>query len=169
MGPFLEVVYEAKLHGARIAFDSNYRKRLWGDDKEGARNAFAYATGIADIVLPSLDDERALWGDSAAEDVLARYAKAGVSEVVVKDGDGGAYILEAGEVLHIPVPKAVTPVDTTAAGDSFNAAYLAARQQHVPRAEAVRYGHRLSAVVVSHRGAIVPKEATAEVLSELRR
>jgi 2-dehydro-3-deoxygluconokinase len=60
MGPFLEVLAEARQRGARIAFDSNYRPRLWGANKEPVRNAFAYAAAIADIVLPSLDDERAL-------------------------------------------------------------------------------------------------------------
>jgi 2-dehydro-3-deoxygluconokinase len=170
MGPFLEVLAEARQRGARIAFDSNYRTRLWGPNKEPARNAFAYAAAVADIVLPSLDDERMLWDDASAEDVLQRYSHAGVSEIVVKDGVGGAYILdEIGAVQHIPVPAALTPVDTTAAGDSFNAAYLAARLAGLEPPEAVMYGHKLSAIVVSHRGAIVPADATSALLAELRR
>jgi 2-dehydro-3-deoxygluconokinase len=170
MGPFLQTLAEARQHGARIAFDSNYRLRLWGkENQEPARNAFAYAVALADIALPSLDDERAMWGDVTAEDVLRRYEGAGVSEIVVKDGAGGAYILEGDAVRHIPVPEPVTPIDTTAAGDSFNAAYLAARLGGVPRAEAVNFGHRLSAIVVSHRGAVVPETATAALAGELRR
>jgi 2-dehydro-3-deoxygluconokinase len=164
------VLAEARQRGARIAFDSNYRPRLWGANKEPVRNAFAYAAAIADIVLPSLDDERALWDDSSAEDVLQRYSHAGVSEIVVKDGVGGAYILdEVGAVQHIPVPAVLTPVDTTAAGDSFNAAYLAARLAGLEPPEAVMYGHKLSAIVVSHRGAIVPADATSALLADLRR
>ena len=170
MGPFLEVLAEARQHGARIAFDSNYRPRLWGANKEPVRNAFAYAAAIADIVLPSLDDERMLWDDTSAEDVLQRYSHAGVGEIVVKDGAGGAYILdEVGAVQHIAVPAVLSPVDTTAAGDSFNAAYLAARLAGLEPPEAVMYGHKLSGIVVSHRGAIVPADATAAVLAELRR
>jgi 2-dehydro-3-deoxygluconokinase len=170
MGPFLEVLAEARQRGARIAFDSNYRPRLWGPNKEPARNAFAYAVALADIALPSLDDERVLWDDTSPEDVLERYAHAGVTEIVVKDGAGGAYILDdAGAVQHIPIPATVTPVDTTAAGDSFNAAYLAARLRGLEPEEAVLYGHRLSATVISHRGALVPADATAALLSELRR
>ncbi len=168
MGPFLEALAEARLHGARIAFDNNYRARLWGEDKEAARNAFAYAIALADIALPSLDDERALWGDLSPEDVLRRYQSAGVAEIVVKDGAGGAYILESGKMRHIPVPEQVEPVDTTAAGDSFNAAYLAARWTGSTRADAVALGHKVSGVVVSYRGAIVPREATARLLDELR-
>ncbi len=55
----------ARQAGARIAFDSNYRKRLWGAAPEPARSAFASALARADIVLPSLDDEKLLWGDAS--------------------------------------------------------------------------------------------------------
>lgn len=164
LGPFLEGLAAARLRGARIVFDSNYRPRLWGTNTEPARNAFACAVALADIALPSLDDECALWGEQSAEDVLRRYAAAGVSEIVVKDGARGAHILEDGETRHIPVPQHITPVDTTAAGDSFNAAYLAARARGASRADAVMMGHMLSAIVVSHRGAVVPAEATAPLL-----
>jgi 2-dehydro-3-deoxygluconokinase len=167
LDPFFRLIGEARQKGALIAFDSNYRKRLWGSAPEPARAAFASAIGLADIVLPSLDDERLLWGDASAETVLSRHSDAGVKECVVKDADGGAYILENGAVRHVPVPEKVKPVDTTAAGDSFNAAYLAARAKGRSPAEAVLFGHRLAAIVVSHRGAIVPKDATAALLSEL--
>jgi 2-dehydro-3-deoxygluconokinase len=164
---FFSRLQEARRHGALIAFDSNYRKRLWGEAPEPARAAFASASALADIVLPSLDDERLLWGDASPETVLRRYSQAGVKECVVKDAGGGAYILEDGAVRHIPVPEKVEPVDTTAAGDSFNAAYLAARGKGRPAVEAASFGHRLAAIVVSHRGAIVPRDATAMLLSEL--
>jgi 2-dehydro-3-deoxygluconokinase len=166
---FFSHIDAARQAGARVAFDSNYRKRLWGPAPEPARAAFSAAIARADIVLPSLDDEKLLWGDASAEDVLRRYADAGVAECVVKDGDGGASILEGGAVRHIPVPVSVEPVDTTAAGDSFNAAYFAARLAGLSVAESVLYGHRLAAIVVSHRGAIVPKDATATLLAELER
>ena len=168
LATFLNSIALARQGGARIAFDSNYRIRLWGGDPEPARLAFAGAIALADIVLPSLDDERLLWGDSSAEAVLARYAEAGVDEVVVKDGERGACLLQDGRAQHIPVPAQVAPVDTTAAGDSFNAAYLAARLAGLLPSEAVLYGHRLSAIVVSHRGAIAPQFATAELLEELK-
>ncbi len=165
---FFEMLGAARRGGAKIAFDGNYRTRLWGKQPEQARAAFAAAIAVADIALPSLDDERLLWGDASAEAALRRHAAAGVEEIVVKDAEGGAYILEDGAVLHIPVPAQVTPLDTTAAGDSFNAAYLAARLAGRPPQEAVLFAHRLSAIVVSHRGAIVPKSATANLLAELQ-
>ncbi len=57
------------------------------------------------------------------------------------------------------MPERVSPVDTTAAGDSFAAGYLAARLRGEAPAAAARAGHRLAAVVITHPGAIIPREA----------
>jgi len=50
-------------------------------------------------------------------------------------------------------------VDTTAAGDSFGAAYIAARLAGHTAAQAAQAGHRLASVVIGHRGAIIPRSA----------
>lgn len=47
----------------------------------------------------------------------------------------------------------------TAAGDSFNAGYLAARFGGASPEEAAKKGSRLAALVVQHRGAIIPRDA----------
>ena len=57
------------------------------------------------------------------------------------------------------------PSTPRAAGDSFNAAYLAARLAGADPLAAARAGHRLAGVVIQHRGAIVPREATAAVIA----
>ena len=54
-------------------------------------------------------------------------------------------------------------VDSTAAGDSFNAGYLAARLLGADRPSAARLGNRLAARVVAHPGAIIPAHAMADV------
>jgi 2-dehydro-3-deoxygluconokinase len=147
----------AKTCGAKVAIDGNFRPRGWGGDVARARATFERFFRLADIALPTFDDEQMLWGDTAPEQTLARLAGWGISEVALKRGAEGATVVAVGVTTAVPVVKSVTPVDTTAAGDSFNAAYLAARLKGQPPAEAARAGHTLAGVVIQHRGAIVPR------------
>jgi 2-dehydro-3-deoxygluconokinase len=55
-------------------------------------------------------------------------------------------------------------VDTTAAGDSFAAAYLAARLAGVDSTAAARAGHQLARTVVQHPGAIIPRAAMPDAI-----
>jgi 2-dehydro-3-deoxygluconokinase len=50
-------------------------------------------------------------------------------------------------------------IDTTAAGDSFAAAYIAARLAGSEPTEAARAGHRLASLVICYPGAIIPAYA----------
>lgn len=157
---FERTLKSARAAGAKIVFDSNYRPRGWRSDAERARNTFKRFLALCDVALPSLDDEQALWGDRDAAATLARLSSLGVPEIVVKAAAEGAFIQEGGEISHLPAPERVTPIDTTAAGDSFNAAYLARRSANVPVRDAVHSAHRLAAVVIRHPGAIAPRGAT---------
>ncbi|MET0605253.1 MAG: sugar kinase [Beijerinckiaceae bacterium] len=157
---FEDALRAAKNDGAQIAFDGNYRPRGWGGDAARARETFARFLALCDIALPTFDDEQALWGDADPDATIARMARHGIGEIVVKSGPDGAISHADGVVGHVPVPERVTPVDTTAAGDSFNAAYLAARMNGASPREAALAGHRLAGVVIRHRGALTPREAT---------
>ena len=81
--------------------------------------------------------------------------------IAIKHGPDGALIATEAGLEAVPVPSRITPLDTTAAGDSFNAGYLAARASGLDAAEAAHLGHRLAGIVIGHRGAIVPREATS--------
>lgn len=158
---FAAVLGRAKAGGASIAFDGNYRPRGWGGDPGRAQAVFARFLPLVDIMLPTFDDEQALWGDATPQDTLARLAGHGIGEIAVKDGTNGAFLRQGSATGHVPVPEKVAPVDTTAAGDSFNAGYLAARRRGRPPEDAALQGHRLAARVITHRGAIIPREAMA--------
>lgn len=136
---------------ARLAYDSNYRPRLW-DSADHAREITTRLWDRADIALPSIDDEMALFEETAAE-VEARFAGF-VGIGALKRGESGPMSLgEAVDQTYAPAPRVV---DTTAAGDSFNGGYLGALLAGASQAEALRAGHDCAAQVVQYRGAIIP-------------
>ena len=154
----LDQLARSRAAGQRIVFDPNLRPRLWNNP--AAMCAVIEATAaLADIVLPSHDDEARHFGDVSPEATARRYAALGPSEVMVKNGGGPMALSVAGEApMILPALGIVTPVDTTGAGDSFNAGYLAARLNGAFAPEAVRRGHELASRVVQHYGALLPVE-----------
>jgi 2-dehydro-3-deoxygluconokinase len=161
IGRFLAVLELARERGAKVVFDSNYRPRGWRGDIARARTVFLEALKRVDIALPSFDDEAVLWGDASPEASVHRLHAFGIGEVVVKNAAKDALVAVKDEREWVPVPKQVEAVDTTAAGDSFNAGYLAARLNGDAPSDAVKAGHELAGHVVRHRGAIVPREQRA--------
>ena len=137
----------------RVAFDSNFRPALW-PSTETAAEAIETAWRTSDIALPSLEDEMTVFGEVDPVGVLARLRGYGLGHGVLKCGLRGA----------IPIdPNASAPslrpvedvVDTTAAGDSFNGAYLASILTGASDAEAISAGHNCAGQVIRKRGAIV--------------
>ena len=148
----------ARAAGAKIAFDSNYRRRGWADAGT-ARAAMEALLRCTDIALPSHEDGQALHGDGDLEQGAARMAGLGVPEVCITDGARGCLILREGHSHYEPVPAPVQAVDTTAAGDAFNAAYLVARLHGADAPAAARKAHLLAREVVRHHGAVIPLDA----------
>ena len=142
--------------GVRVSFDSNYRPALW-EDAAAAALWITRLWRLTDIGLPSADDERALFGDPSAAAVAARLRAAGVRDGAVKDGERGAVPIPEGPSAP-PFEPLERVVDSTAAGDSFDGAFLAARLAGRSTLEAIAAGHALAREVVCHRGAIVPRD-----------
>ncbi len=153
----LSMVEKLRRRGARIVFDSNYRARLWTSVEE-ARGAIANVLPHVDIALVSFNDERQLYGDMDPAAVCRRLAQNGISEVVVKNGGEPCHVALTGEVEEFPLTVRAKPIDTTAAGDAFNAAYLAARLHGQSTRRAVTLGNLVSSQVVQYPGAIIPLE-----------
>lgn len=137
----------------RLAYDSNYRPRLW-QDQDTAQSITTAFWKRADICLPSLDDEMALFNEDAAT-VVARFERLDCTGAL-KRGEEGPLSLGAKitEQSYAPAPSVI---DTTAAGDSFNGGYLAAILQGASQKQALLAGHDCAARVVQHRGAIIPR------------
>ncbi|NUB43209.1 sugar kinase [Fertoebacter nigrum] len=155
---FLAAVAAARGAGALVVFDPNLRPRLWPDTAMMCARVMQ-AAAMADIALPSHDDEAVHFGDADLAATAARYAAAGVPLVVVKNGAGQMLTLDRGqEARHAPVQVSQV-VDSTAAGDSFNAGFLAAHLAGEPLAAAVRRGAALAARVLGAKGALVAVQA----------
>jgi len=150
-----DVLRDARSKGRRVAFDTNFRPRGW-PDPEIARAAFREAFECADIILASTEDLDLLFGSKGVEELLAFSDRA---EIVLKYPDLTCRVLSQGEDTVVPGKPAEDVVDTTAAGDSFAAAYLHARLSGTDPRSAAAAGHRLAGQVVRYRGAIIPREA----------
>jgi len=151
--------------GALVAFDNNYRPRLWASAAD-ARACYERMYALASVALVTLDDEMALNGQADAAAQLRATLALPCAEVVVKRGAGSTLVRSAGaEVLEVPTERVSRVVDTTAAGDSFAGAYFAERLAGASPAQSARAGNRLAARVVQHRGAVIPAELMHDLMA----
>lgn len=149
-----DAISEAQAGGAIVAFDPNIRPRLWSDPDE-MRGAIMEAALSSEIVLPSYDEEALHFGDKDPAATVARYLSAGATSVVVKNG-GGPVHYSCGDETGVFSPKKLDAlVDTTAAGDSFNAGLLAKLIAGTAPAEAVAAASEVAGKVIQNRGALV--------------
>ncbi|KHS80822.1 MULTISPECIES: sugar kinase [Pectobacterium] len=157
----LALLRACRANGGKVIFDNNYRPRLW-QSKEETQQAYTDILSCTDIAFLTLDDEDMLWGTKPLEAVLDRTHGLGVDEVVIKRGADSCIVSERGHDL-VDVPAIKLPkesvVDTTAAGDSFSAGYLAVRLNGGSTQEAAQRGHLTASTVIQYRGAIIPLEA----------
>jgi len=151
-GRLLSLLDELRGDGSRVAVDTNYRPAGW-PDRDLARARVSDALARADLALPTLDDEMELFGDEDLDACVRRYRDLG-AEVAIKLGGDGACVLDGGEPRRVPPQEDVKIVDSTGAGDAFNAAYLAARLAGADPVRAAAAGNALAAETLGHRGAI---------------
>ena len=84
----------------------------------------------------------------AANSMLAKGAKA----ILVTIGENGALLVKGDACTNIPGVK-VTPVDTTAAGDTFNGAFAVALSEGKDETEAIKFANYAAAISVTKKGA----------------
>ncbi|MBD9645860.1 MULTISPECIES: sugar kinase [Pantoea] len=148
-------------NGGKVIFDNNYRPRLWAD-KASAQQAYAEMLRHTDMAFLTLDDEDLLWGEQPLDAVIARTRAAGVQEIAIKRGADSCLVAVGDEPLRevaaIKLAKEKV-IDTTAAGDSFSAGYLAVRLAGGSAEDAAARGHLTASTVIQYRGAIIPLSA----------
>lgn len=158
-----------KQAGVKIAVDSNYRPRLW-QSPEHAQQWLDKLYQLSDIALVTGDDEDLLFGiqNTDATVIAKRLHDFGIEQVVVKLGSEGAMWSQAGKQGTVTTNKIEHVVDTTAAGDSFNAAYLAAWCAEQSMAECCDLGNRLAGQVIQYKGAVIPTEFMQNLITGMR-
>jgi 2-dehydro-3-deoxygluconokinase len=161
LGRLFAALEIARQQGAKVAFDGNFRPAGWKGNLARTRTVFMEALKRVDIALPAFDDEAVLWGDPSPESTVARLQAFGVGEIVVKNGPNSALLATSQGLEFVPVPQILVPVDPTAAGDGFNAGYLAARLSGSEPAQAAGAAHRLAGDIINHAGALLPRSAAA--------
>jgi sugar/nucleoside kinase (ribokinase family) len=145
-GPLLDAaLFMVRAKRMQIVMDGNsYETATMGSGR------LRRAIGAVDILMPNAAEAARLTGEVdllRALHVLGRRTPC----VVIKDGAGGAYGFEAGEVVYSPALP-VTPLDTTGAGDAFNAGFLAARLEGRPLAECLLWGNTVGGLSTLGRG-----------------
>lgn len=148
--------------GRIAAFDTNYRARLWPEPK-AAGSWIAQAIAASTHILPSADDLDQIFGQETETAAwVDRLAAMGAREIVIKTGGGPVHTRDG----TIDLARDDAPRDTTGAGDSFNAAYLAGRLTGLSIRESVAKAHRLASRVIRYPGAVIARDAMADLMPE---
>lgn len=150
---------ELKKVGVEIAFDSNYRPKLW-DSLQQAQECYKALLPLVDVALVTFDDEEMLWGDKDEQATITRLSSFGIPKIIVKQGSKGALIAVGKQQTFVPTIPVKNVVDTTSAGDSFNAGFLTGYLQGKSLEICCQQGNQVAGIVIQHKGAIIDKSAT---------
>lgn len=154
----LDCIVELRANGAQVAFDPNYRPHMW-DGKQHAKMWIERAYSMSDIVLPGLDEHRALYGHATLQELKSFLAPFSIAETIIKCDTDGVYVFNNNnEQFHLPFVPAPTQVDSTAAGDSFCGTYFANRLLGRDIPISLKNAGDVARLVVQHSGAIIDKD-----------
>lgn len=159
----LALMARMRAAGKVVAFDNNYRPRLW-ESVADARYWYGRAFATASVALITADDHQALHGLPSLEAAVSAAQALPAEEVAIKRGALPTVVGGDGVWQEVATEAVARVVDTTAAGDSFAAGYLSQRLRGAPATEAAAFGNRLAARVIQHPGALIPREAMQDLL-----
>ncbi|EPA7335163.1 sugar kinase [Escherichia coli O13,129, 135:H26] len=166
-------LHRLSAQGKTILFDSNYRHTLWENEAK-AKDCYKKICSITDVALVTYDDEAHLWGDKSIEETFSRLSACGVKQVIVKAGSEGCYYqnfddCEKKSYKQITAESVEHVVDTTSAGDAFNAGFIAGFLNGLDIESSARMGHQIAGVVIQHKGAIIPESMTKPITADFLR
>ena len=153
---------EGRPYHVKVAFDSNYRPSLWESPEIAAQN-IERAFRFCDIALPSLTDQKNLMQSKREETVANWFMSIGAVQTVLKRGSKGPRLI-GGFEEDCKFDNCKDVVDTTAAGDSFNAGFLALFCTGYSAHTSAKYGHEVANLVIGQHGAICSKTSLESLM-----
>jgi 2-dehydro-3-deoxygluconokinase len=156
----------ARRNGVKVAYDTNYRPRLWPPARAAA--VMHAAMALADYALPGIEDVQIMTGLTDPDAMLDFYLRLGPKVVVLKMGESGAYLATPEHRLRVPKHD-VQVVDATGAGDTFCGSFLARILADDAPEQAARYASVAAALKCTGYGAVAPIPHAAEVFAVLDR
>ncbi len=151
--------------GGQVSYDTNLRLKLWPIER--ARAVTHAAMALSDIALPGLDDARHLTGETEPDAIADFYLTLGAGVVALTLGSEGTLVATPEERRRIAGRK-VQPVDATAAGDTFDGAFLSELAAGRDPFEAARYANAAAALSTQGYGAVAPMPRRADVEAFLK-
>ncbi|MFC0180586.1 sugar kinase [Thorsellia kenyensis] len=153
----IELLKKLKAKDVTIVFDGNFRPKLWGDlDISTIKGWYEEIYKLCDIALVTDEDEFAIFGKCHTDALLSRLHHYGVDKIVIKMGADGCLLSQFGEEKkHVATEKIPHVVDTTSAGDSFNAGFLYGIFSGDSLVGACDFGNYVAGQVIQYPGAII--------------
>jgi 2-dehydro-3-deoxygluconokinase len=113
----------AKENKVLVTYDPNVRTTLWSIER--ARSIVRYTISLVDVVMLSMEDAVSIFGKMSKEEYVKKILNMGSKIVALKIGSDGCLIGDSEKLIHIPSYKPSKPiVDTSGAGDAFDAAFI---------------------------------------------
>ncbi|WP_022941920.1 sugar kinase [Psychromonas hadalis] len=158
----IDLLSQCRKRGVKVVFDNNYRPTLW-ESVGQAQSFYKQILAVTDIAFLTFDDEQMLYGDQQEQQTIERTQALGVKEIIIKRGGRDCFVVTPTSMESVAPLRIDNIVDTTAAGDSFSAGYLAKRMTGGSTKESALAGHILAGNVIQHRGAIIMRAAMPNI------
>lgn len=142
--PAAQLLKKARRRGVTTLLDE-----CWGLGPNRAK--LEMVLPFVDYFLPSYDDLQAIYKGLDPQAMIRRLHAKGVGKVILKMGKSGCIVSDGKKQRKIPA-RVTKVVDTTGAGDCFDAGFIAGLAHGLSDEESARIGSGAAAACIAHVG-----------------